>query len=90
MVNSKQAKKRTRQAEKHRQRNVATSSEMRTYIKNVVKAIASKNLELASGEFRKASSMLDKLARKGVIKQNKADRSKSRLNSKIKILAQAA
>jgi small subunit ribosomal protein S20 len=90
LANSRQARKRARQAEKRRQRNVAVSSEMRTYMKNVIKAVAAKNLELAKTEFRKASSMLDKLAGKGIIKQNKADRSKSRLNSKVKALAQAA
>lgn len=90
LANLKQAKKRARQAEKHRQRNAAVRSEMRTYIKNVVKAVTANNLELATGEFRKATSMLDKLARKGIIKKNKADRSKSRLSKKIKDLAMAA
>jgi len=87
LANTAQAKKRARQAEKHRQHNVSRRSNMRTYIKRVLKAIAEGNRELASSEYRLATSVLDKMATAGLIHKNKAARHKSRLNSHIKALA---
>jgi small subunit ribosomal protein S20 len=79
LANTKQAKKRSRQAEKHRVHNTSRRSEMRTYLKDVVKSIADGNLVQAQELYRKASSMVDKLANKGLIHKNKASRHKSRL-----------
>ena len=42
MANSPSAKKRAKQAEKRRSHNASLRSMVRTYIKNVVKAIAAK------------------------------------------------
>ena len=84
MANSPQAKKRARQAEQSRIHNMSRRSEMRTYLKQVVKAVEANDLDLAKTIYLKASSTVDKLANKGLIHKNKAARHKSRLNALIK------
>ena len=84
MANTRQAKKRARQSEKRRMRNASRKSEMRTYIKQVLKAIQDNNKEGAITAYKKATSMLDRLAARGLIHKNKAARHKSRLNTHIK------
>ena len=84
MANTRQAKKRARQSEKRRMRNASRKSEMRTYIKQVLKAIQDNNKEGAAAAYKKATSMLDRLAARGLIHKNKAARHKSRLNTHIK------
>lgn len=59
---------------------------MRTYLKSVLKAIKDGNKEVAVAAYRKATSMVDRLATKGLIHKNKANRHKSRLNNHIKIM----
>jgi len=87
MANSAQAAKRARQAESRRQHNVALRSDMRTAVKKVLAAIEAGDKEAANVAFRSAQSKLDGMARKGVIAKNKAARSKSRINARIKALA---
>ncbi len=87
MANSAQAKKRARQAEKHRRHNAAQRSEMRTYIKKTLKAIAAGSKADAEEAYKRAVPKIDRLARKGLIHANKAARHKSRLNAKIKAMA---
>jgi small subunit ribosomal protein S20 len=84
LANTAQAKKRARQAEKRRQHNASQRSEMRTFLKRVVKAIREGNRELAATEYRLATSMVDRFANSGLIHKNKAARHKSRLNAHIK------
>lgn len=60
---------------------------MSTYIKRVLSAVAEKNLSQAQEEFRAATSVIDRLASKGIIHKNKAARHKSRLNARVKHLA---
>ncbi len=84
MANSRQAKKRARQAEKRRLHNASRKTEMRTYLKSVLKAIQAGNKEEAMAIYKKATSMVDRLATKGLIHKNKAARHKSRLNNHIK------
>lgn len=87
MANSAQATKRARQAEKNRQHNVHLRSSMRTAVKKVLAAIASGDKAQANELFRAAQSKLDGMARKGIIHKNKAARSKSRINARIKAMA---
>lgn len=87
MANSAQAAKRARQAEKNRISNVAQRSDMRTAVKKVLAAIAAGDKAAANEAFRSAQSKLDAMARKGIIAKNKAARSKSRINARIKALA---
>lgn len=86
MANSPQARKRARQAETHRQHNASRRSTMRTYLKNVVKAIDAGDKEKATEAFKRAVPVIDNAANKGLIHKNKAARHKSRLNAHIKAL----
>ena len=86
MANSAQARKRARQAEKHRQHNAGRRSMMRTEVKKVIAAIEAGDKAAAEGAFRAAAPLLDSLATKGLIHKNKAARHKSRLNAKIRAL----
>lgn len=88
MANSKQAAKRARQAEKRRISNRWQKSKMNTFIKRVIEAIESANLEKAQQDYREAVAILDKHAIKGLIHRNKAARHKSRLNIMIKSLVE--
>ena len=90
MAYSRQAKKRARQAEKRRCHNSSRRTEMRTYIKDVVKAIAAGDKDSAKSNYQLATSMVDKLVRKGLIHANKAARHKSRLNKHLKAMSEAA
>lgn len=86
MANSAQARKRARQAEKHRQHNASRRSMMRTYLKSVIAAIDAGDKEKAAEAFSKAAPVLDRAANKGLIHKNKAARHKSRLSAQIKAL----
>ena len=87
MANTPQARKRARQSEKHRLHNASQKSAMRTFIKNVRKALGLGDLSSAQAAYTEASSKVDKLARKNVIHKNAASRYKSRLAGHIKALA---
>ncbi|MHB8473204.1 MAG: 30S ribosomal protein S20 [Gammaproteobacteria bacterium] len=87
MANTAQAKKRARQAEKHRQLNTGQRTELRTSIKNVVKAIASGDQSKAKDAYQIAVPTIDHMARKGHIHKNKAARHKSRLNAHLRTMA---
>ncbi len=86
MANSPQARKRSRQAEKRRQRNAGQRSMMRTSVKKVVYAIRDGNKADAEAAYKAAVPVLDSAARKGLIHKNKAARYKSRLNAQIKAI----
>lgn len=86
MANTKQAKKRVRQAEKHRKHNSSYRSMMRTYIKRVVIAIESGKAPEANEAYRIALPKIDRMADKGFIHKNKAARHKSRLLVRIRRL----
>lgn len=87
MANIKSAIKRARQNVKLRQHNASARSMYRTYIKNVIKAIQTGNLDNARAAFLSAQKVIDKAVSKGLIHQNKAARLKSRLNARVKTLA---
>jgi small subunit ribosomal protein S20 len=86
LANSPQARKRARQAEQCRQRNASQRSMLRTYIKNVVKAVAAGDAEAARAAYQSAVPIIDKSAGKGLIHKNKAARHKSRLAQHIRSL----
>lgn len=87
MANSAQATKRARQAEKQRQHNAAQRATMRTTVKKVMAAIDAGDKEAAITAFKAAQSSLDGMTIKGIISKNKAARSKSRMNARIKAMA---
>ena len=87
MANTAQAKKRARQAESRRQHNASLRSMVRTYIKNVVKAIEIGKQKEAQAAYDAAVPVIDRMAHKGIIHKNKAARHKSRLLGHIRKLA---
>ena len=87
MANSPQARKRARQAERHRARNVSHRSTVRTYIKKVVAAVETGDAEAASAALKDAIPVIDKMAGKGIMHRNKAARHKSRLSTKVNALS---
>ncbi|MCP3671224.1 MAG: 30S ribosomal protein S20 [Gammaproteobacteria bacterium] len=86
MANSVQARKRARQAEKHRQHNASRRSALRTQIKGVLAAIGAGSKDGATEAFKQAVPVIDRAADNGLIHKNKAARHKSRLNKQIKAL----
>ena len=87
LANTAQARKRVRQSEKARARNIAQKSNFRTSIKKVLKSLSDKNKDQSNADFKEAMSVMDKLVIKGLIHKNKAARQKSRLNKKIQGLS---
>jgi small subunit ribosomal protein S20 len=87
LANTKSAEKRAHQATKRRARNMAQRSEVRSAIKSVVTAVEAGGKEVAAAALKKATPVIDAMARKGLIHKNKAARHKSRLNAQIKALS---
>jgi len=87
MANSAQARKRARQAEKHRKHNAAQRSGLRTAIKHIIKAIAGGDKAAAQKVYNESTSVIDSIADKNIIHKNKAARHKSRLSAAIKAMA---
>jgi small subunit ribosomal protein S20 len=86
LANSAQARKRARQANNRRSRNMAQRNELRTYIKKVSKQIAAGDKEGASAAYTAAVPVIDSAVNKGLIHKNKAARHKSRLNVQIRAM----
>ena len=87
LANSASAKKRARQAEIHRSRNVGDRAMMRTYIKKVYYAIDTGDKTSAEIAYKEAVPVIDHAAGKGLIHANKAARHKSRMNNNIRSMA---
>jgi small subunit ribosomal protein S20 len=86
LANIKSAKKRARQSEQRRMRNVSARSMVRTAIKKVVTAIEAKDKAAAVAAYAAAEPVMDRHASRGLIHKNKANRHKSRLTAHIKAL----
>lgn len=84
MANTAQAKKRARQAEKHREHNASMRSMVRTYLKKVYTAVEAGDKALAESSYLAAVPVIDRMADKGLLHKNKAARHKSRLCAHIK------
>ncbi|HNW59206.1 MAG TPA: 30S ribosomal protein S20 [bacterium] len=76
MANHKSAVKRIQTNARDTERNKAYKNTLRTFVKKV-RAVSSK--EEGEKLFRSTASLLDKLAKKGIIHKNKAANQKSRL-----------
>lgn len=89
MKKNKSARKRAKQAEARRRRNAAVKSMMKTYVKKAL-IVAQENREPSEvGEYlRKAISVINKAASKGVIHKRTASRKISRLTKKVNKLIQ--
>ena len=86
MANSPSSKKRARQQEKRRQHNASQRSMVRTYIKKVDAMIDAGNYEDAQAAYLTAVPLIDGTVTKGIFPKNKAARTKSRLNARVKAL----
>lgn len=86
MANSPSAKKRARQTEKRRQHNASQRSMVRTYVKKVIAKAAAGNYDEAQSALRAATPIIDSMVNKGIYPKNKAARTKSRLNARVKAL----
>lgn len=89
MANTNSARKRSRQAEKQRRHNSGLRSTLRSAIKDVNKAIAGGDKEVAKKALTRSTSIVDRIADKKIIHKNKAARHKSRLTARIKALQAA-
>ena len=87
MANHKATKKDVRQAEKRRDRNKYYGKTTRNAIRELR---AVKEQKTAGEQLPDVASMIDKLAKKGVIHKNKAANLKSKLARKVNTLAAAA
>ena len=86
MANTKSAEKAALQAEKHRARNVALRSRMRTAVRSVTAAIAGGDKAAARNTYQSAVPVIDSLVSKQIIHRNKAARHKSRLAARIRAM----
>jgi small subunit ribosomal protein S20 len=86
MANTAQARKRARQAEATRKRNASLTSELRTAVKKVKKAIAAGDKTAALKTLQTSQSAIDSIADKKVVHKNLASRTKSRLAHAIKAM----
>lgn len=83
MANHKSAIKRARQSEDRRLRNRGYKSQVKKAVKDVRSAVAENSPEQARENLRKAASVLQKTAGKGVIKRKTASRKISRLSRQV-------
>ena len=86
MANTKSAEKRHRQSLEQRARNRGHRSRLRTAIKNLRTAVQSGDAAKAREILPETLSVIDKIAQKGVIHSNAADRYKSRLAKRVATL----
>lgn len=80
MAHHKSAIKRIKTTRRNRMRNRHYTSMLKTQIKKVRTAASKEDAEKL---FRQASSLLDKLAAKGIIHRNKAANQKSKLSAVV-------
>ena len=84
MPNIKSSKKAVKVIAKKTEENHELKARVKNLIKSCEKAISSGNEKDAAKVYKDLQKNIDKAAQKGLIKDNKADRQKQRLNTKIK------
>ena len=87
MAHTKSSKKRVVLGERNRLRNQAIKSRVKTFVKKVLVAVESNNVDEAKAALSVSFKELDKAVTKGVLKKNTASRTKSRLSLKVHKLA---
>ncbi len=83
MASHASALKAHRQSLKNREHNRQFRSRLRTALKNVRSAIDGNDKAAAKTALREVTSLIDKLASKGIIHKNAAGRYKSRLTTRL-------
>jgi small subunit ribosomal protein S20 len=86
VANTRSAEKAAHQAEKHRIRNIALRSRMRSAVRKVTTAVAAGNKGAAEASYREAVPVIDALVNKQIIHRNKAARHKSRLAARVRAM----
>jgi len=89
LAHHKSAKKRIRQTAARRLRNRMARSTLRTAVKKVEMAIEAGQADQARASLLKATSLLDKAARKGLLHRNNASGRISRLTRTVNSLKQS-
>ena len=84
MANIKSARKRAHQAIGLRAHNMKLRTEVRTAIKNVKKAVAAGNKDVAAKLMLQSQRVIDRIVAKGVLHRNAGNRHKSRLAHALK------
>jgi len=87
MANTASAKKAVRKIERRTAVNKSRRSEMRTGLRKVEEAIASKDLSAAALALHEAEPQVARAAQKGILHKNTASRKISRLTKRVKALA---
>ncbi len=88
MANSASARKRARQADARRAHNMSLRTTARSAIKTVEKAILAGDKAAAEAQLARSTSTIDRIAAKGILHRNAANRHKSRLAQAIKAMPQ--
>lgn len=86
MAHTKSSKKRVVLGERNRLRNQSVKSRVKTFVKKVLSAVETNNVEEAKQVLSSTYKELDKAVTKGVLKKNTASRTKSRLTLKVNAL----
>ena len=81
---NKGAEKALQQSERKRVFNIRRKNTMKDVVKDVEKAVLAGDTAKAKELLPKAYKAIDKAAKRGVIKDNTADRKKSRLTARVK------
>jgi small subunit ribosomal protein S20 len=89
MPNIKSAKKRVRQTDKKKLRNIARKSAIKTAIKDMKDALESKDIAQAKSLLKDINAKLARAKSKGVMHANTADRKMSRLAKQVSIAERA-
>jgi small subunit ribosomal protein S20 len=84
MANIKSARKRARQAVVRRAHNMSLRTEVRSAMKNVVKAVAAGKKDDAAKILQESQRVIDRVVAKGILHRNAGDRHKSRLAHAVK------
>ncbi|MDP6558936.1 MAG: 30S ribosomal protein S20 [Candidatus Binatia bacterium] len=87
MAVHKSAIKRHRESLKRKVRNHDTKSRVRTLVKKVREAVASKDRDTALIQLREVNRALKKAVSKGIIQRNTASRRLSRLSRSVGLLS---
>lgn len=87
MANTKSAKKATRQTVRRTEINKSRVSSARTAVRKLEDAIASGDKSAADAAFKAAAPMLVRTSQKGAMHKKTASRKVSRLNARVKAMA---
>ena len=87
MANTSSAKKAVRKIVRRTAVNKSRRSQMRSSLRKVEEAIASRDAAAAAAALHDAAPLLARAAQKGIVHKNAASRKVSRLTKRVKALA---